>query len=341
MGPLVSLAMIVRDEAETLPAALQSVQGVVDEIVVVDTGSTDDTVQIAEGFGAQVVRQPWSDDFSAARNRALKHCTGRWILVLDADECLEVPNPSQLRGYLQQPQRKTTDTYLLRILNQQRDGQAISSFHAPRLFARHPTLKYTGRIHERPSIEGGRTIRLDGLQIVHTGYDPQVYRDRRKSERALKLLTLDLAEHPGDPVLGFYLGREYVKLQRFTEAITVLSPSVEQLLDRRKGPVVEAVYTLLKAFGADRGRLPQAIALLQRTLEISPEHPDLLFSLGKALYLRGEPADLPTALSVVQKAMSCRHASQISEVMLAHHQGEATQLIEQIQAASATHSART
>ena len=80
---ILSLAMIVKNEAANLPRCLASVQGLVDEMVVVDTGSTDDTVAIAESFGARMGHFPWTDDFAAARNESLRLCTGGWVLVLD------------------------------------------------------------------------------------------------------------------------------------------------------------------------------------------------------------------------------------------------------------------
>lgn len=332
-GPLISLAMIVRDEAEVLAGALKSVAGWVDEMIVVDTGSVDDTPRIARALGATVAHVPWAEDFSAARNAAIARCGGRWIVALDADERLEISDVAALRRYLESKDRGATDQYLIRVVNTRRDGGHISSFFAPRILARHPSLKYVGRIHERPVTEQMRRVRLEGLHVVHTGYDPEVYAARRKSERTLKLLQAELIDHPEDPRLGYYLGREYLQLQRHAEAIDALEPAVEALLAEGRGPVVEAVYALLKAYGAERGRLPRAVELLRRALAHNPSHPDLLFSLGKALYLQGEPSDLPEALATLQRAMSSQHAAQVSEVLLSHHQAEARALIAEVEAA--------
>ena len=91
-----SLCMIVKDEEETVGRAIKSVLAVVDEVVVVDTGSTDNTRLIVEGYGARVIDFPWTDDFAAARNAAIAAAYGDWILVLDADEVLEPIRPVEL-----------------------------------------------------------------------------------------------------------------------------------------------------------------------------------------------------------------------------------------------------
>ncbi len=98
MAPLISLCMIVKDEEANLPACLITVADLVDEIIVVDTGSADRTRECAEHFGARVVDFPWVDDFSAARNESLRHATGEWILWLDADDRIDVPNRDRLRA---------------------------------------------------------------------------------------------------------------------------------------------------------------------------------------------------------------------------------------------------
>lgn len=102
---MLSLSMIVRDEAERLAACLRSVQGFVDEMVVVDTGSCDDTVAIAEGLGATVHRIDWPGDFAPARNQALQWVSGDWVLVLDADEQLRPEAREPLRQLMEQPEQ--------------------------------------------------------------------------------------------------------------------------------------------------------------------------------------------------------------------------------------------
>ncbi|MCL4691088.1 MAG: glycosyltransferase family 2 protein, partial [Candidatus Hydrogenedentes bacterium] len=98
MGATISLAMIVKDEAVHLPGCLDSVRDAVDEICIVDTGSTDDTLAVAKEYEAKVSVYLWSDDFAAARNESLRICTKDWILVLDADERIAVDDVPALRN---------------------------------------------------------------------------------------------------------------------------------------------------------------------------------------------------------------------------------------------------
>ena len=115
-----SLAMIVKNEAAHLGHCLDSVQGLVDEIVVVDTGSSDDTVAVARARGAQVTRFDWIGDFSAARNASLAQVTGDWVLVLDADEAIDPVDFPRIRQACAQEQ---VSGFLVLIRNYLPDGR--------------------------------------------------------------------------------------------------------------------------------------------------------------------------------------------------------------------------
>lgn len=205
---VLSLCMIVKNEAENLPRCLASVRGVVDEIVVVDTGSTDDTVAVAERFGARVFPYAWNDDFSAARNEAVRHARGEWILALDADEALTREARRKLRALLADERYAA---YLLNIRSPLKDarGQAAVINAWPRLFRNRPEIRYQGRVHEQisPSIArmGGMVAATD-LVIDHLGYHQDFTDQKAKQERNLALLRKQLAGHPDDPMVLFHLG---------------------------------------------------------------------------------------------------------------------------------------
>jgi len=205
---LLSLCMIVRNEAQNLPRCLESVRGVVDEIVLVDTGSTDDSVAVAERFGARIFHYAWCDDFSAARNEALAHARGRWILALDADETLTGEARRRLRPLLADERYLA---YLINIRSPLKDtrGQAAVVNAWPRLFRSHPAIRYEGRVHEQisPSIArlGGMVARTE-LVIEHRGYHQDFTDQRAKQARNLALLRKQQAERPDDPMLLFHLG---------------------------------------------------------------------------------------------------------------------------------------
>jgi tetratricopeptide (TPR) repeat protein len=220
MSLRLSLCMIVKNEAAMLPGCLASVRGVVDEIVVIDTGSTDNTCDIARGAGARVSSFDWCDDFAAARNESIAHATGNFILVLDADERLAFTAAAELRRAM----GRGIDCGVLRLHN-------ASSLHAPpadviagrarigqprpvlRLFRRGHEGPFRGRIHE--GIE--QWVRSEGLlvsavdaDIIHLGATEEMRRERGKQGRNLRLLELRAAEEPDEAVVWGYLAAERI-----------------------------------------------------------------------------------------------------------------------------------
>ena len=166
----ISLCLIARDEEHLLPGALESVYGVVDEIIVVDTGSQDATRQIAEDAGALVVDHFWQDDFSAARNDAVSHCTGDWVLVLDADERLA---PGAVSAIREGVDKDSFDCGLLPLFNASRMDASIAEVLEgeaqlgepvliPRLFRRSLDLQGEGVVHENVAnwLAGDKTIAM-------------------------------------------------------------------------------------------------------------------------------------------------------------------------------------
>ena len=136
--PMLSLSMIVRNEEDRLDACLASVKGFADEMVVVDTGSTDATIAIAETAGARVERISWPGDFAPARNAALDFLQGDWVLVLDADEQLRPEVLPSLRALMAQP-----DVLVINLLRYE-VGAAMAPYSSvSRLFRRHPALRWS------------------------------------------------------------------------------------------------------------------------------------------------------------------------------------------------------
>ena len=197
MSATVSLCMIVRNEAGHLAECLRSAEGLVDEIIVVDTGSTDQTKQVAAAAGAKVFDFPWIDDFAAARNEALRHATCEWIFWLDADDRLDEDNRRKIRALIDRLGDENL-AFIMRCVSLAPDGQTVLSIvDHPRLFRRQPGVAWKYRVHEQvlPSVlrQGGQLRRAD-ISIRHAGYqDPSVR--RRKDERNLRLLRQPV---PGD-----------------------------------------------------------------------------------------------------------------------------------------------
>ena len=200
--PTLSACLIVRNEARVLERCLTSLSGVVDEIVVVDTGSTDATPEIAAGFGARICRHVWRDDFSAARNVGLDVATGDWILTIDADEYLEAGTRGRIRAVID---RTDADGILLTVRNLLAPDDLIQSAESRivRLFRRRDDVRFAGIIHEEVDAaimrRGGRIVGSP-IVILHDGYASDTTQGGgTRAERNLPLLLRAAADAPQDP----------------------------------------------------------------------------------------------------------------------------------------------
>ena len=268
--PSLSLAMIVRDESKFLDGCLESVRGIAEEIVVVDTGSTDDTPAIARRHGAAVFSVPWRNDFAAARNASLEHCTGDWILVLDADERLAAGQEEQLRSSLA---RAEAAAYLVLVRSPHATaaGRSLQLMPYARLFRRDARVRFEGTVHEQisPSIEraGGRIL-PSTLVIEHLGYDQGEEVLRRKADRNLPLLRERLARNPDDAYAAYQIGNTETMFMRYREA----RPYLRRAL--RPGglpPSLQALVWNLLAEGELRGgSAAEAAECCRASLAIAP-----------------------------------------------------------------------
>jgi glycosyltransferase involved in cell wall biosynthesis len=204
-----SLIAIALNEEAFIGGMLNSAAGVVDEIVLgLDTRTTDCTREAGEQFGATIIDVDWCDDFAYARNLTLEAATGDWILHLDADERLTPAGAKAVREIVDIASPEPTDQSVLGIAfmlaNYDLDGTLRSVFPtAPRLFRRRPEIRYHRRVHEvpvwLPDPDKGEVVLIGGdVAIAHFGYAPAIYDERGKSERNLRLLKLQVAEHPDD-----------------------------------------------------------------------------------------------------------------------------------------------
>ena len=252
--PVLSLSMIVKDEGHTLAACLESVVGLVDEIVIADTGSTDNTVAIARAFGATVIVIPWTGSFADARNACLGHCTGEWVLSLDADERL-APGQEQAVGKCLR-QEGAGAFRLLITGNQTLSAGSVRQTSAyPRLFRNDPRIRYEGRVHEQigPSI-----VRLHmpivptAIRIEHTGYDRTLGEIQKKAERNLALLREEQREHPDDWYVRAQIGTTLTLLDEHDAARSALEAALQGAIP----PAGRAVVLNLLAENALRAGVP-------------------------------------------------------------------------------------
>ena len=211
MGPIrLSLSMIVRDEAERLERCLASVAGFVDEMVLLDTGSRDATVAIAERWGAAVHEMVWPGDFAPARNEALKHVRGDWVLVLDADELLQEEAKQPLKDLMAQP-----DLLLINLLRLEQGSRQSPYSSVSRLFRRHPAIQWSRPYHSMVDDSVLALLRQEPQwriadcpipALLHDGYRPELLAAGNKAARLRQAMEADLAARPGDPYACAKLG---------------------------------------------------------------------------------------------------------------------------------------
>lgn len=255
--------MIVRDEQAALDRCLESVAGLAGDIVIVDTGSIDATVDIARAHDATVLRHDFTTvDFAAARNAGLAAATGDFVLVLDADETLDPASVPTVRALA----ASAADVgYVVRRRNIPADPADHSWFdHAVRLFRRNPLFRYAGSVHETIDASilaaGGRLIRSDILLNHHLAPAAQL---RAKGERYLDLLR---AESSDDPDRLVFLAAEYHKLGRYAEATAVAERVAELAPDDFDAHFTAALYHFFYA-----GDPSRAAGDLSAALRIRPD----------------------------------------------------------------------
>ncbi|MBD1918499.1 MULTISPECIES: tetratricopeptide repeat protein [Cyanophyceae] len=237
---MISLCMIVKDEATTLARTLESVQGVVGEIVVVDTGSVDDTVAIAQSHGAKVHSFDWGNDFAAARNESLRHATGDWVLVLDADEVL-LSETAQVLKQLDQGQPlgdiAAEDVLAVNLLRLELGAPQAPYTLITRCFRRLPEITFNRPYHEtvddsvaalQAQDARWQVVTLGEVALHHTGYDPAVVVQRGKFDRARTAMEGYLAEHPNDGYLLNKLAALYVESDQAEMALPLLDRALAQ-----------------------------------------------------------------------------------------------------------------
>ena len=205
-----SLSMIVRNEAERLERCLASVADFVDEMVIVDTGSNDGTVAIAEGCGAVVHHLDWPGDFAPARNAALDLVQGEWVLVLDADEQLLAEARQPLRQLMAQP-----DLLVVNLLRLERGARQSPYSRVSRLFRRHPAIRWSRPYHAMIDdsvlalLRRAPHWRIADCAIPalgHDGYRPELLQASDKAARLRRAMEADLEHHPGNPYACAKLG---------------------------------------------------------------------------------------------------------------------------------------
>lgn len=226
----ISAVLIVRNEEAHLPACLESLHSIADEIVVVDTGSTDNTIAIAKEHGACIFTFPWCDDFAAARNFSLDQAAFTYALILDADE--RVLNPESARelllAFMQHPPHVAGT---VEIINQTLgDHQSLEVIDQTPRFFHCGAFRYTGAIHEQLTpLAGMMSLAPTGLRVLHLGYALAPEQARAKAERNIRLLQREVEAHPEDEYFRYQLGKSLYSIQAYAEAAETLGAALARI----------------------------------------------------------------------------------------------------------------
>jgi len=296
----VSLCLIAKNESAMIGGCLASVRGVVDQIIVVDTGSTDNTRDIAASCGAEVLNFAWCDDFSAARNAALAAVKGEWVLVLDCDERLSSRAGEAIRHAVAEAR---VDAFVLPLTDsaslEASPDDVVAGRHAlretiwlPRLFRFDPTLRWEGRVHEHVGSwleQRGGVVGTVNAPIAHYGAVPDYREQRGNSDRNLKLL---IQEIQADPSLWFtrtflveellHRSPEHALSQAnilWTQIDGELLPAISK--GRSQHAVVKSLTACMVVF-VQAQHFERAVQCATRAQKVGVDHPNLDFLSGLA-----------------------------------------------------------
>lgn len=281
----ISLCMITRNEEKYLERCLASAAQLIDELILVDTGSTDRTKEIARQFGARIFDFKWNEDFAAARNFCLQHATGEWILVLDADEYLDADSAAKIPDLT--GSTDAADIFLLPVKNLMVPelGEYQTSL-VLRLFKNSKELRYSGKIHEQILVPADKRVKIaeTGPYIIHLGYLDQ--RRAKKNHRNMKMLKAALKEDPDNPYLHFYISTEYILLKDYKTALKhvrkALTGIPSEVILFRTACIRNAVICF-----SELSEFDEALNILVPEIEKHKAFPDYYYYLGNLNRIKG------------------------------------------------------
>lgn len=297
----VSLCMIVKDEERVIGECLKSAMPFFKETIVVDTGSTDRTVQIAESLGARVYHHPWQESFSEARNNSLSYAGGKWLFWMDADDTLPLATGEAIVGAALSAPPEVHGFVVPVQFVEEGPGSGTRVDHV-KLLRNLPGLRFEGRIHEQVlgSLRAhGGTLGHLGQVVLHSGYDTSEAGQAKKRTRDRHLLKLDYFERPGHPFVLFNLGMTCHYLGEHKKAARWLRKSVALAQDGESH--LRKAYDLWGVSLRELGRADEALAVFREGVEKVGGDAEIHFHTGLLLSMEG---DLEGALEQYDKVLS-------------------------------------
>lgn len=275
-----SLCMITKNEEKNIKACLDSMVNIADEIIIVDTGSTDKTVEIAKSYGAKVFSYKWNDDFSEARNISLEKATKDWIIVLDGDEVLPKEDGKKLKNIINATSMEALYLRLENIVDNKSLGDAV----VLRVFRNNKLYRFRNKMHEQVifSIEenGGKDkIQATNLKILHYGYDPKIYNMVDKQKRNLKILE-SYPEEERDGYFYYSIGNEYSRANDINKSLEMYYKGLEfakkYYPDKLPSYLPYLILNISKSLASQK-KYDEAINILSEFKNKYPNFRDLYF----------------------------------------------------------------
>lgn len=327
----ISACYIVKNEAENLVKSIKSLKNQVNEIVVVDTGSTDNTMTVARKLGAKVYSFPWQDDFSKARNFALSKAKGDWLVLLDADEYFTANTAGNIRQIIHQAQQ--ADALLIQMVNYDADMAEIQDyFYQLRIVRNQRGLHYEGKIHEELKLSDGKAMKLlrippETLEIYHTGYSNSVTREKVK--RNLRILQQAVADGQSEAELARYFCDCYLGLGDMEKCIYYGWMDVKK--GRRSVNFGTRCHRVLMAYYGgcnDEESISKRRQLAEISVQQYPEVPDFWAEYSECFYQAGEYVQ---AIAAMEKALQLMQDYQGMEPSMLVEKHMAPQLEDRLQ----------
>ena len=284
-----SVCMIVKNEEKNVGGCLETVKDFADQVVMVDTGSTDRTVEIAEKYGFEVIRSDWRGDFSYSRNISLDHATSRWVLWLDADDRVPLSEAEKFKGLKTAPPDRA---FYLKVRNV-RPGGFGEQWYQLRMFPNHPEIRFERKVHEQVGFTIKKlkmsAFRVD-VHIDHIGYDnPEV--KRQKALRNREILLAEFPRYRRDPAYVSSIGDSYFLTEDFEAAIQWYQRVLEIPDGERKQPDIFRQMPTSIALSYERlGDWGNAHQWIEKAIQASPQKIDSLFLAAELREKMGNPA---------------------------------------------------
>ncbi len=281
--PTLSCCMIVKNEEDNLKRLLPLLKACMDELIIVDTGSTDGTKEVIKQYTDNVYDFEWCDNFSAARNESLKHATKDYIIWMDADDSISKQDVARLKFHLQ----KNPNTGVFVTLIDKRPSKEFQSIQL-RVFPNVPGVKFVGKVHEQVSFsveELGIKYSHCAIPIIHLGYDTDD-NVRKKLERNIAILEQEIAENGNDFLSNLHLAKTYLGVGKIDKAIPYSKKALELVHDIEiSNENAFMAYMTECTILSVRGQSREALLLMEKAKEIFPDNKILKLTLSE-MYFR-------------------------------------------------------